>query len=83
MAQQTSVATPERFAQGLRYEKWLAAIDRNRERFQENYEGTRVSDEDTQAFRELVALPNGPARRPALGRLGRPRPRRACPRSSP
>jgi len=67
MAQQTSVATPERFAQGLRYEKWLAAIDRNRERFQENYEGTRVSDEDTQAFRELVALPNGPARCLALG----------------
>jgi hypothetical protein len=57
-----SVVTPERFAQGLTYEQWMQAIDRNQARFQENYEGTQVSDEDARALRELVALPNGPAR---------------------
>ena len=57
MAQQTSVVTPERFAQGLTYEQWIGAIERNQDRFKENYEGTRVSDEDAQAFRALVASP--------------------------
>ena len=62
-----SIVTPERFAQGLTYEQWMQAIDRNQARFQENYEGTQVSDEDARALRELVALPNGPARCLALG----------------
>ena len=63
MAQQKeSVVTPERFAQGLTYQQWAAAIDRNQERFAENYEGTRVSDEDAAALRELMARPNGPAK---------------------
>ena len=62
-----SVVTPERFAQGLAYAQWVQAIDRNQARFQENYEGTQVSDEDARALRGLVALPNGPARCLALG----------------
>jgi hypothetical protein len=65
--QQKSVVTPERFAQGLTYERWTAAIDRNQERFQENYEATELSEEDIRAFRELVAGANGPARCLALG----------------
>lgn len=68
MAQQkASVVTPERFAQGATYEAWLQAIDRNQARFQENYDGTKLSEGDARAFRELVALPNGPARCLALG----------------
>ena len=62
-----SVVTPERLAQGMAYAQWVQAIDRNQARFQENYEGTQVSDEDARALRELVALPNGPARCLALG----------------
>jgi hypothetical protein len=62
-----SVVTPERFAQGLTYEQWMAAIDRNQDRFQENYEATELSEEDVRAFRELVAGPDGPARCLALG----------------
>jgi hypothetical protein len=62
-----SVVTPERFAQGLTYEQWIAAIDRNQDRFQENYEATELSEEDVRAFRELVARPDGPARCLALG----------------
>ena len=67
MAQQTSVVTPERFAQGQSYEQWMAAIDRNQARFEENYAGTKVSDGDAQALRELAARANGPARCLALG----------------
>jgi hypothetical protein len=65
-AKTKSVATPERFAQGLTYEQWLEAIDRNEERFRENYERTELSEEDVRAFRELVARPDGPARCLAL-----------------
>ena len=67
MTQQTSVVTPERFARGQTYEQWMAAIDRNQARFEENYAGTEVSDDDARALRELVARPNGPARCLALG----------------
>ena len=65
--QKESVVTPERFAQGLTYEQYIAAIDRNQERFQENYEGTTVSEEDATALRKLVERPDGPARCLALG----------------
>ena len=65
--QKESVVTPERFAQGQPYDEWLKGIDRNLERFQENYEGTHVSDADAAALKELVARPNGPARCLALG----------------
>ncbi len=68
MAQQKeSVVTPERFAQGQTYAEWYQSIGRNQARFQENYDGTQVSQEDARALRELVALPNGPARCLALG----------------
>ena len=65
--QQESVVTPERFAQGQSYADWFQAIDRNEARFQENYDGTRVFEDDARALRELVARPNGPARCLALG----------------
>ena len=68
MAQQKeSVVSPERFAQGMPYEQWLEAIDRNQARFQENYDGTHLSDEDARAFQGLVQAPDGPARCLALG----------------
>ena len=68
MAQQKeSVVTPERLAQGVNYQQWIQAIERNQERFKENFEGTQLSDDDARAFRELVALPNGPAKCLALG----------------
>ena len=65
--QKESVVTPERFAQGQLYDEWIKGIDRNLERFQENYEGTHISDEDAATLKELVARPNGPARCLALG----------------
>ncbi len=65
--QMESVVTPERFAQGLTYEQWLAAIDRNQDRFKENYEEFALSEGDAAAFEALVARPDGPARCLALG----------------
>ena len=65
--QKESVVTRERFAQGQPYDEWIKGIDRNLERFQENYEGTHISDEDAAALKALVARPNGPARCLALG----------------
>ena len=56
MTQQTSVVTPERFAQGCTYEQWMAAIDRNQARFVENYEGTHVSDEDARTYIRIFTL---------------------------
>ena len=67
MTQQTSVVTPERFAQGLTYEQWMAAIDRNQARFEESYAETEVPDGDARALRALVARPDGPAKCLALG----------------
>jgi len=65
--QKESVVTPERLSQGLTYKDWIARIDRNEARFQENYDETAVSDDDARALRDLVDKPNGPARCLALG----------------
>ena len=65
--QKESVVTPERFAQGQTYEEWFQAIDRNQERFQENYEAMTVADEDAAALRALVERPDGPAKCLAIG----------------
>ncbi|MEX0785791.1 MAG: thioredoxin family protein [Dehalococcoidia bacterium] len=62
-----SVVTPERFSQGITYEEWMKAIDRNQERFQENYDEHSISEEDANALRELVKRPNGPAKCLVLG----------------
>ncbi|MGH7623322.1 MAG: thioredoxin family protein [Gemmatimonadaceae bacterium] len=68
MVQQTkSVVTPERFDEGLTYEQFLAGLDRNRERFQENYDGTTVPPEDAAALKALMARANGPAKMLILG----------------
>ena len=68
MVQQTkSVVTPERYRQGLTYAEFLARLDRNQERFRENYDGTVVSADDAAALKALVAKPNGPAKILLLG----------------
>ena len=66
-AQKESVVTAERFAQGISYEEWLKRIDRNQDKFVENYEGTRPNAEDVAAIKALMAKAGGPARCLALG----------------
>ena len=65
--QQESVVTPERFAAGLTWEQYRERIKRNREKFEYNYGETVIADEDAEAFRSLVARPDGPAKVLALG----------------
>lgn len=65
--QKESVVTPERFASGMRYEEYVASIERNAKRFGDNYAGTTVSAADAAALRDLVARPNGPAKVLVLG----------------
>ena len=65
--QQQSVVTPERYASGMTWEKYLGQIKRNRERFEYNYDGTILTDEDVEAFRSLAARDDGPAKVLALG----------------
>ena len=68
MATQTeSVVTPERFSKGISYTQWMEQIDRNQERFRENYDEFTLSDDETLAFKALVAKENGPAKCLALG----------------
>jgi hypothetical protein len=68
MATQTeSVVTPERFEQGISWQQWLEQIDRNQEKFAENYESAVIDPEDVAAIKALMAQPNGPAKCLALG----------------
>ena len=46
---------------------YVARIERNQKRFEENYAGTTVSPEDTAALKELMAKPNGPAKLLVIG----------------
>jgi len=67
MAQQReSVVTPERFASGMTWEAYTASIKRNRDKFEYNYSKADLNDDDLQAFRQLVARPDGPSKVLAL-----------------
>jgi hypothetical protein len=65
--QQQSVVTLERFSQGMTYDEYVASIERNQKRFEENYAGTEISAADAAKLKELVARPNGPAKMLVLG----------------
>ena len=62
-----SVVTPERFASGLTYQQYIESITQNQDRFQMNYEGTTVSEQEATALHALVAKENGPAKVLVLG----------------
>ncbi|MBI5284451.1 MAG: thioredoxin family protein [Chloroflexi bacterium] len=65
--QKQSAVTPERYSQGLTYAAYLQAIERNQKRFEENYDATTVSAEDTAALKELMAKRGGPAKIMVIG----------------
>jgi hypothetical protein len=60
--QRESVVTPERFASGFTWEEYLERTNRNREKFEYNYQETRLSDDDVAAFKRLVEKEGGPAK---------------------
>jgi thiol-disulfide isomerase/thioredoxin len=62
-----SVVTPERYSQGMTYGEYVASIERNQKRFEENYAGTEIAPADVAAFKALMAKPNGPAKMMVIG----------------
>ena len=42
MAQQTSVVTPERFAQGMTYDEYMDSVKVNKARIEEYYDNVRL-----------------------------------------
>jgi hypothetical protein len=62
-----SVVTPERYSQGMTYAEYVASIERNQKRFEENYAGTEIAAADVAAFKALMAKPNGPAKMMVIG----------------
>jgi hypothetical protein len=66
--QKESVVTSERFASGLTWSEYINDhVQRNREKFQYNYDETHIGEDDAAALRALVALPDGPAKVLVLG----------------
>ncbi|HVB99091.1 MAG TPA: thioredoxin family protein [Candidatus Dormibacteraeota bacterium] len=58
----TSVVTPERFEQGLRYADFLAQATVNRDKFELYYKDSPLSSDDIAFFKKAAALPGGPAK---------------------
>ena len=49
-----SVVTPTRYEQGISWAEWMATIDRNEEKFAENYEGFDPEPADVAAIKGMV-----------------------------
>ncbi len=67
MTTQESVVTPERLQQGISWEQWMETIERNKDKFTENYEATTLNPDDVAAIKALMAKANGPATVLVLG----------------
>ena len=67
MAQQTSVVTAERFAQGMTYDEYMNSVKVNKARIEEYYDNVRLESEQTDALRELAGADGGPARLMVIG----------------
>ena len=67
MARETSIVTPQRYGEGFDYLAYMNEIKVNKARFEGFYDGSGLSGEDTQAFRELTARENGPKKMLVLG----------------
>ena len=67
MATNTSVVTPQRFAEGLTYADFMAQVKVNKERMEDFYANFQVTAANAAALRELAAHPAGPAKMLVLG----------------
>ncbi len=65
--QKQSTVTPERFDSAMTYKDYVAGIERNQKRFEENYAETTVAAEDLAKLKSLMAKPNGPAKLLVIG----------------
>jgi len=67
MTTKESVVTPERFESGMTWEQYLGHIQRNKAKFQYNYDETPIPAEYAARLRALAQQPHGPARVLILG----------------
>ena len=67
MAQQTSVVTPERFAQGMTYDEYMDSVKVNKARIEEYYANVSLESAQTDALKELTNAEGGPARMMVIG----------------
>jgi thiol-disulfide isomerase/thioredoxin len=65
--QKETVVTPERLAQGITYKEWMEQIDRNQDKFEQNYEGAQIDPADAEAIKATMAKPGGPVTMMAIG----------------
>ena len=57
-----SVVTPERFAAGKTNPEYRDSFTQYQDKYDDNYNGTALTAEQTEAFKALVAKENGPAK---------------------
>lgn len=62
-----SVITLDRFAKGKTFQQYLDSGIRNKELFENNYNGLTISAEQKAALQELAAKPNGPHHMVVIG----------------
>jgi hypothetical protein len=62
-----SVVTPERYEQGVTWKQWMEQIDRNQDKFTENYEACTINPDDVARIKALMEKPSGPAKVLCLG----------------
>lgn len=62
-----SVITLERFKKGKTFQEYLDSGIRNRELFETNYKGLKMSAEQEAALKELATKPNGPNHLAVIG----------------
>ncbi len=67
MARQTSVVTPERFAQGFTYPDYIDQIKVNKARFEDFYNNFTVTPDETSALKALTQRAGGPTKMLVLG----------------
>ncbi len=68
MATQTeSVITPERYSTGISYSEWMKQIDRNQDKFEQNFDDMTLNSADVAAIKALVERANGPVKCCAIG----------------
>lgn len=67
MTNATTVVTPARFEEGLRYADFVAQATVNRDKFEQYYSDSALTEDDISFFKKAAALPNGPAKILVLG----------------
>lgn len=67
MVQKASVVTAERFDGGLRYSEYIGQIKVNKDRFQEHYMSTPLSESDVVFFQRAAKTVDGPTKVLVIG----------------